>query len=108
MHKHILIEALSPSVDCGKYPAKAIAGEPCTIEADIFRDGHAEIKAVVKWQKEGDAEVRETPLTLTVNDRFRGEIFLDEVATYLFTIEAWTDRFASWQHDFLKKAEAGR
>jgi len=39
-----MIEAVSPSVDGGRFPVKRIAGEDCVVEADIFRDGHEVIK----------------------------------------------------------------
>src|SRR5262249_13268467 len=48
MLKHILIEAVIPSVDSGRYPAKRVVGEACVVEADIFRDGQALLRAVVK------------------------------------------------------------
>ena len=30
-----------------------------------------------------------------------------ENATYEYTVEAWTDVFAGWQHEFAAKFEAG-
>ena len=42
------------------------------------------------------------------NDRWRGEFVPAENARYVFTIEAWTDLFASWLADFAKKVGAGR
>ena len=53
MHRHILIEAVSPCVDGGRFATKGVAGEPRVVEADIFRDGHSQIRAVVRWQKKG-------------------------------------------------------
>src|SRR5882672_7197530 len=108
MHRHILIEAISPSVDGGRHPAKGIAGEPCRIEADVFRDGHGLIRAVVKWRKKGEELFSEAALTHVGNDRFEGEFPLSDNAPYEFTIEAWTDRFGSWLADFEKKVEADR
>jgi starch synthase (maltosyl-transferring) len=108
MHRHILIEAISPSVDGGRYPAKGIAGESCRIEADVFRDGHGLIRAVVKWRKKGEEPFSEVALTHVGNDRFEGEFPLSDNALYEFTIEAWTDRFGSWLADFEKKVEADR
>jgi starch synthase (maltosyl-transferring) len=85
-----------------------VAGEPCVVEADIFRDGHSQIRAVVRWQKKGRDRFVEAPMRFFDNDRFRGEFPLDEVGLYLFTIEAWTDRFATWQAAFETKVKAGR
>jgi starch synthase (maltosyl-transferring) len=103
-----LIEAVTPSVDCGRYPVKRIVGERCTVEADIFRDGHETIRAVIKWRRREDQHFSEAPMALFDNDRWRGAFPLDQNTRYVFTIEAWTDRFASWLADFTKKARAGR
>src|ERR1700674_3791982 len=52
---HIIIEDVMPSVDGGRYPAKRIVGEPCVVEADIFRDGTRELRAAIKWRRKEDA-----------------------------------------------------
>src|SRR5882724_12895784 len=108
MDPHILIEAVSPCVDGGRYLAKGQAGKPVVVEADIFRDGHASIRAVIKWKKKGDSRFEEAPLEHVGNDRFRGTFPLAEPGHYLFTVEAWTDMFGSWLADFTKKVTAGR
>jgi starch synthase (maltosyl-transferring) len=105
--RHI-IEAISPTVDCGRFPLKRITGEDCVVEADIFRDGHEVIRAVVKWRRSHDASFNEAPMTPIGNDRWRGQFPLTENTRYSFTIEAWTDLYASWVQDFVKKARAGR
>src|SRR6266446_5285927 len=105
---HILIEAVTPCVDCGHYPAKRVTGENCVVEADIFRDGHETIRAVVKWRRKHEKQFAEASMVLFDNDRWRGEFPLEENACYVFTIEAWTDLFVSWLGDFAKKVRASR
>src|SRR5260370_25217339 len=105
---HICIEEVTPSVDCGRYPAKRIAGEPCVVEADIFRDGHQVLRAAVKWRRKQDEVFEEAPMLLFDNDRWRGEFRPTDNTRYVFTIEAWTDLFASWLADFTKKVNAER
>ena len=105
---HIIIEAVEPAVDHGRYPAKRIVGEPCTVEADIFRDGHQIIRAALKYRRKSDESFAEAPMALFDNDRWRGEFIPSENTRYVFTIEAWTDLFISWLADFRKKVIAGR
>jgi starch synthase (maltosyl-transferring) len=105
--RHV-IEAVSPCVDCGRSPAKRIVGDNCTVEADIFRDGHEVIRAAVKWRCKMDSLFNEASMVPVGNDHWRGEFPLTENTRYVFTIEAWTDRYASWLQDFVKKAGAGR
>jgi starch synthase (maltosyl-transferring) len=105
---HILIEAVQPAVDGGRYPAKRIVGEPCAVEADIFRDGHQIIRAALKYRRKSDESFSESPMLLFDNDRWRGEFLPTENTRYVYTVEAWTDQFASWLSDFRKKVLAGR
>jgi starch synthase (maltosyl-transferring) len=103
MNQHIIIEAISPAVDLGRYPAKAVAGRPCVVEADIFRDGHEVLRAVVRWRRKGERRFSEAPLLPLVNDRWRGEFPVPDNARYEFTLEAWTDVYASWLEDLRKR-----
>jgi starch synthase (maltosyl-transferring) len=92
----ICIENLTPCVDGGRFPAKRIVGDTCVVEADIFRDGADVLRAQLRWHRERETAVYSAPMTPLSNDRWRGEFPLAEPATYFFTIEAWTDPFASW------------
>jgi starch synthase (maltosyl-transferring) len=105
---HIIIEDVTPSVDGGRYPAKRIVGEPCVVEADIFRDGHQVLRAAVKWRRKQDEVFDEAPMLAVDNDRWRGEFLPTDNTRYVFTIEAWTDLFASWLADFTKKVKAAQ
>ncbi|HUN57962.1 MAG TPA: alpha-1,4-glucan--maltose-1-phosphate maltosyltransferase [Candidatus Binataceae bacterium] len=107
IERHI-IEAVSPAVDCGRYPAKRVVGEPCIVEADIFRDGHVIIRSVIKWRRKDAALFAEVPMRPLDNDRWRGSFPLNENTRYVFTIEAWSDTYATWAADFVKKVTAGR
>jgi starch synthase (maltosyl-transferring) len=48
-------------------------------------------------------EVRMLPL---VNDRWRAEIAVDRLGTWLFTVEGWVDHFLTWHRDLKKRGEA--
>ena len=103
-----VIEAVAPVVDCGRYPVKRVVGEACVVEADIFRDGDHVLHAAIKWKLWSETRFFESPMVHVDNDRWRGSFPLDRNDRYLFTIEAWTDLFASWERGFRKKADAGR
>jgi starch synthase (maltosyl-transferring) len=102
------IESITPSIDCGRYPVKRLVGEKCIVEADIFRDGHDTIRAAILWRRKYEPRFAEAPMELFDNDRWRGNFPLNENARYVFTIIAWTDTYATWAADFVKKAAAGR
>jgi len=106
--RRFLIEDVYPSVDGGRYPAKRIAGEPIEIWCDLFRDGHDVIAAALLWRKDGDSRWRREPLRHLENDRWHGLFIPSDPGRYSFVIEAWTDAFATWRHDFILKRDAGQ
>jgi starch synthase (maltosyl-transferring) len=106
--EHVTIECVSPEVDAGRYPAKRIVGDTVTIGADIFRDGHDQLAARVLYRNPSDTAWRQAPLTFDYNeDRWFASIALDVMGRWTFTIEAWTDVFATWRDGLKKKHDAG-
>ena len=103
----VVIENLQPLIDGGRYPVKRIIGEDLVVEADIFKDGHDVVAAILKWRVLGKRAWRETPMNFVDNDRWRGVCTLYDEAIHEYAVEAWTDTFRSWQAEFTKKFEAG-
>jgi starch synthase (maltosyl-transferring) len=119
----IIIEGVSPSVDNGRFAAKAVIGETVKVSADIFKDGHEKLRAVILFKPVKKAQPvsktycneasaladpawRESPLSEGVNDQWLGSIICDGIGDWVFTICAWTDGFGSWRDELKKKAEA--
>src|SRR5205085_11791786 len=102
-----VIENLPPLVDCGRYMVKRVVGDDLAVEADGFKDGHDIVAAALKWRQLGETHWHETPMAHVDNDRWRGVCTLYENAIYEYTVEAWTDSFRGWQHEFATKFEAG-
>src|ERR1700730_9857543 len=102
-----VIETLRPLIDGGRYPLKRIAGDDLAVEADVFKDGHDVVAAVLKWRRAGEPRWHETAMTLVDNDRWRGVCSLNEIGVYEYTVEAGTDTFQSWRDEFEKKFKAG-
>jgi starch synthase (maltosyl-transferring) len=103
----VVIENLQPLIDGGRFPVKRVVGEDLVIEADIFRDGHDPVAANLRWRIVGELDWHDTAMQLVDNDRWRGICTFYENATYEYTVEAWTDSFRGWQHEFAKKFDAG-
>jgi starch synthase (maltosyl-transferring) len=103
----VVIDNVQPLIDCGRSPIKRIVGEDLAVEADIFKDGHDVVAAVLKWRVVGKRAWRETPMIFADNDRWRGVCPLYDQAIHEYTVEAWTDTFRSWQQEFAKKFEGG-
>jgi starch synthase (maltosyl-transferring) len=103
----VIIEAASPEVDGGAFPAKRVAGDVVLAEADIFADGHDLISAVVLHRAEGEKKWREVRMRPLVNDRWRAEFPVDALGFHRFTIEAWIDHFLTWHRDLKKRVDGG-
>jgi len=107
LHRHIVIENVAPNVDGGRFAAKSVAGEPCSVTAHVYRDGPHVLRAVVRWRPKGKGTFREAPMTHVGNDEWSGEFPLERVGRYEFRVDAWTDALATWQGWIRRKAEAG-
>jgi starch synthase (maltosyl-transferring) len=103
----IIVSDVSPQVDCGRWPAKACAGDRVEIGATIVRDGHETLSAVVRYRRP-KGRWREAPLTALGNDRFGGAFDVDAIGRWRFEVEAWVDRHAGWVEEHDRKVAAGQ
>jgi starch synthase (maltosyl-transferring) len=104
----IAIEAVSPEINCGRFPAKVCVAGKVLVEADIFSDGHDSIDAAVLYRRAGETQWDEAPMGHFDNDRWRGTFQVDEAVPHEFTVIAWRDLFASWRVEVMKKEAAGQ
>jgi starch synthase (maltosyl-transferring) len=104
--QRVVIEAVEPEVDGGRFPAKATAGA-IRVECDAFADGHDSIAVVLLSRREGRRQWAESRMVFAYNDRWRGRFLAEEVGRYEYTVEAWVDEWASWEKGMRKWLEAG-
>jgi starch synthase (maltosyl-transferring) len=100
---------VSPVVAGGKYPAKAAVGEPFTVSAHVFREGHDALNADVVLT---DPAGRRRPWIRMHKqpegvDVWAAEVVADEPGAWTFEIEAWGDPVATWRHNAEIKIPAG-
>ena len=109
---------LSPSVACGRYPAKAVVGEVITVSATVFREGHDAVAANVLWHPPAGAgpAARPTtggPLILMTREadwssRFEATVVPDRQGLWTLQVQAWGDPLGTWRHAVQVKADAGQ
>ncbi|MBA2462566.1 MAG: alpha-1,4-glucan--maltose-1-phosphate maltosyltransferase [Actinobacteria bacterium] len=102
----IQIQNVEPQVDCGRYPLKRTLGDRIELTADIFQDGHDQLRAVVRYRTLGTRKWLERPLEFLGNDRWRGDFDVTELGRWQFTIEAWVDRYATFIDELDRKIAA--
>ena len=107
MFKTVVIENLWPQIEGGLYPVKRIPGEQVTVYADIFKEGHDVVIAVVKWRAFGAKKWQESPMIRLGEDRWSGSFSAGPVGFTEWTIESWGDAFGSWVEEIEKKVRAG-
>jgi starch synthase (maltosyl-transferring) len=99
------IDAVVPSVDAGRFPAKSIAGEPVRIEAHCLNDGHDKLRVVLRWQPVNDTEAYEAEMTAQTNDVYLAEFTPPVPGRYRYTVIAWVDQFESWRTELERRAD---
>ena len=106
--RRVIIEAISPQVDGGRFPAKRTLGDLVRVEADIFTDGHDAIAAALLAHREGCENWIEIPMHALVNgnDRWAASFRVAELGCYGFKVQGWVDHFETWRRDLLKRIAA--
>ena len=60
--RRIRIAKPAPVLDNGRYAVKRTVGDTVAVSADIFRDGHEKLRAVVKYRAPGGTRWLENEL----------------------------------------------
>jgi starch synthase (maltosyl-transferring) len=103
----VVVEHVTPQVDCGRFPAKGTVGHPVEVRADVFGDGHDRIGAVLRWRCP-DGPPIELAMHDLGNDRWSATVSPDAPGLHRFWIQGWVDGFATWRADLLKRLGAGQ
>jgi starch synthase (maltosyl-transferring) len=110
--RRIVIQYPTPSVDGGRYAVKRCVGDLVGVEADVFRDGHDLIRAVVRYRGPGENQWREAELHRSDAHlggvRWSGEFVVDRPGRWQYTVEAWTDVFGTWRDELRRKVAGGQ
>jgi starch synthase (maltosyl-transferring) len=106
--RRVVVEAVEPQVDCGRFPIKRTAGESVAVRADVHADGHDAVAAVVQYRRGGDDEWTEIRMSPIENDRWEAAFTVAAVGRYEYCVEGWIDQFASWRLGLSKKVGVGQ
>jgi starch synthase (maltosyl-transferring) len=105
--RRVVIEAVAPEIDGGKFPIKRCIGDRVRVQADIFADGHDQLGARLLFRRTEDSRWQEAVMRLIENDRWEGEFEVEELGRYVYTITGWVDAYGTWAADLAKRAKAG-
>ncbi|MFC8011363.1 alpha-1,4-glucan--maltose-1-phosphate maltosyltransferase [Streptomyces cinereoruber] len=98
-----------PLVDCGRRPAKAVAGETFEVTATVFREGHDAVAANVVLRGPSGRPGPWIPMRELApgTDRWGAEVTPDAEGSWTYAVEAWSDPIATWRHTAKIKIPAG-
>ncbi len=98
-----------PLVDCGRRPAKAVAGETIQITATVFREGHDAVAADVVLRDPRGRRAPFTPMRELApgTDRWGAWVTPGTEGDWTYAVEAWSDPVATWRHTAEVKVPAG-
>jgi starch synthase (maltosyl-transferring) len=105
--RRVVVEGVTPEVDCGRFAIKRITGDAVTVEADVFADGHDVVTAILGWRRAGVSQWNETPMEDLGNDHWRASFVPEEIGNYEYAVWGWVDHFATWWRGMQRKLEAG-
>lgn len=103
----VVIEAVEPQINEGRFPIKRTVGESVVVEADAFTDGHDQIRCQLQFRSEKGVQWHKIPMKPLGNDRWRGVFSVPDLGRYIYTVSAWVDHFLSWLHDLNRRIDPG-
>ncbi|MER7310022.1 maltotransferase domain-containing protein, partial [Streptomyces griseoluteus] len=103
------VRDVRPAVECGRRPAKAVAGETFQVTATVFREGHDAVGANVVLRGPHGRRGPWTPMRELSpgSDVWGADITPDATGRWTYRVEAWSDPIATWRHAAGIKIPAG-
>jgi starch synthase (maltosyl-transferring) len=99
---------VTPQVDGGRFPVKRVVGDLFEVQADVFADGHDEVRARLSWRHASSKDWEQVEMEALDNDRWRAAVPLKEVGRLEFFVSGWVDHWQTWVHDLKKRIDAGQ
>jgi starch synthase (maltosyl-transferring) len=105
--RRAVVEDVHPTVDCGRFAAKAVVGDVVVVEAVAFADGHDLLACDLRVQHDGGESWSTARMEPLGNDRWRGEFRAEKLGRYRFAVRAAVDRYGTWLQELRARADAG-
>ncbi len=112
--QQLVIGDLSPLVDCGRRPVKAIQDEVIPVAARVFSVGRLALRVEVRWRSLTPGHRRPpwrsapaSRLSPDVDDWWRGSLRFQACGPGEYRIEAWEDHFGTWRADVARRLAVG-
>ena len=102
------ILGVKPSVEAGRWPAKAFKGEVIPFTANVFREGHDALGVeLLLSDPSGKQQVHRMVPGSLGSDLWHTKVQLSEQGLWKFQIRAFADDYETWHHNASVKLAVG-
>ena len=102
------ILGVKPSVESGRWPAKAFVGEVIPFSANVFREGHDALGVeLLLTSPNGKQLVQRMVAGSLGSDLWHTKVQLGEQGVWRFQIRAFADEYETWHHNASVKIAVG-
>lgn len=106
--RRVVIDYVSPSVNCGELYIKRVVNEVVNIRSFILADGHDVLGASVFFKHEKDKSWKETRMILDFNNEWEASFAVQKQGFYSYQVQAWVDYALNWRHGIIRKIDDGQ
>jgi starch synthase (maltosyl-transferring) len=104
--KRVVIEAVKPQVDCGRYAVRRFLGDRVAVSAAMFGDGHDHVAGRLLFRHEAERHWQSVPLVAEGNDIWSASFLVDKLGVWQYAVQGWVDHLGTWCADLAKRLEA--
>ncbi|MBT8318040.1 MAG: alpha-1,4-glucan--maltose-1-phosphate maltosyltransferase [Lutibacter sp.] len=103
--KRVVIDHVSPQVNCGEFPIKRVVNQMVTVNSNVFSDGHDIIAASVLFKHETENKWSEVRMNHLHNDEWVASFVVKKQGFYSYKVQGWVDYALNWQHGITRKID---
>ncbi|HMB62354.1 MAG TPA: alpha-1,4-glucan--maltose-1-phosphate maltosyltransferase [Eudoraea sp.] len=96
--QRVIIENVSPQIQCGSYFIKRVTGDSVRIYADVLPDGHDLVQAEVMFKHETAKKYTGVRMEHLGQDVHTASFVVAKQGFYTYHVQGWVDYALNWQH----------
>ncbi|MGZ0656595.1 alpha-1,4-glucan--maltose-1-phosphate maltosyltransferase [Coraliomargarita sp. W4R53] len=105
--RRVVIDHVSPSIDCGRNPFKRVIGDWIPFTANAFADSHDLLQVELRIRKVDTTDWQVLPMQELGNDEFETTYRTDTIGLFEYEVAGVIDHYGSWYEGFQKKHQEG-
>jgi starch synthase (maltosyl-transferring) len=103
--RRVVIDSVSPQLNCGEFFIKRVVNEIVNVDAHVLGDGHDVIAASVLFKHERERKWSEERMYHVFNDEWKASFTVGKQGFYTYKVQGWVDHPLNWQHGIERKID---